>query len=163
MLAQIAEEPEFDEADRSIGNYEFHDEEWESWKVGPDEYEDEYEDGSDSDGTQSTRIPKPSLGRHGNKKPSKPRKGKTKAATGRSKKRCQDLDSDDTELDSGSESEVVEGEHVVSLDVRALILPICQISHIKLISPARERIFARLLLNQARPNGPILKRTLRKY
>jgi hypothetical protein len=60
LLAKIVEEePEIEEADRSIGNYEFHDEEWDSWKAGPVELEDEFEDDvcddsdSESDETRS--------------------------------------------------------------------------------------------------------------
>ena len=129
-LAKIVEleEPKVDEADRSIGNYEFHDEEWESWKAGPDNlnYEDEYEvgtvgSGSDSDETQSlalttasasTRFSKlpPGPRRHTSiSKSFKPHAGKTKA-TGGSKRKRQDLDvNSDSDTESDSESDV-EGE-----------------------------------------------------
>ncbi|KAF8229918.1 hypothetical protein L208DRAFT_1378718 [Tricholoma matsutake] len=65
LLAQIAEEPEFSEVDRSIGNFELPEEEWEEWKAGPgqpkDEYDLEEEDSKESD-TQSIvgMLPKPS-------------------------------------------------------------------------------------------------------
>jgi hypothetical protein len=53
MLAEIAEQPEFDDADRSIGNYDFHDEEWDSWKAGPVECEDEFDSEDDDDETSA--------------------------------------------------------------------------------------------------------------
>ena len=125
MLAQIAEEPEFDEADRSIGNYDFHDEEWESWKAGPAKYEDEYEGGagghgSKSDGTQSvatatgTRTVRLPPWRRN--KLSKPQTSKPKAAGVKRKHWDWDLNSDgNTEPDS--ESEVESECCVVSLEL----------------------------------------------
>jgi hypothetical protein len=110
LLSQIAEEPDFSEADRSIGMYDCRDEEWESWKTGPKEYEDEYDSdvGSDSDGTRSIATRHASISKH-----SKLHTGKAKAIvpTGGSKRKRLDLsehklDRDDTE----SESEV-EGEN----------------------------------------------------
>ena len=112
MLTQIAEDTEFDEADRTVGNYKFNDEEWESWKAGLYEFEDESEVGSDSesDGTQTqsvaTKQPKGRHSKHSERWPqTQTRKGK--AMTRRGSKRKPDLHSDtDT---SGSESEE-EGE-----------------------------------------------------
>ena len=115
MLAQIAEEPEYSEADRSIGDYNFHNEEWELWKSGPERCDDEYEVASASDSddeTQSlataatlaanTRLPP---GRHTSKL-SKSRISKTKG----SKRKHRDLDPDsDDDAESDSES-AVEGE-----------------------------------------------------
>jgi hypothetical protein len=145
LLAQIVEEPEFSDADRSIGNYQFQDEEWEKWKAGPGEPKDEYEVGSDSDGTQSvattsTRFPEQPLGRHASiKKLSKPQTGKTKATglTGGSKRKYLnlDLDSDsDTEPDPESE---VGGEHVMhvmSCALHALILQWAEFTYLVDIS-----------------------------
>jgi hypothetical protein len=122
MLARIAEEPEINEADRSIGNYQLQDSEWESWKAGPGIHEDEYEVESESDearsiatATTNTRFVKPPVGRHESiNKLSKCQTGKTKA-TGGSKRKHQDLDIDlDADTDSDSELEV--GESIVSLD-----------------------------------------------
>jgi hypothetical protein len=48
LLAQIAEEPEFSEADRSIGNFELPEQEWENWKAGPGQLKDEYDSEEDS-------------------------------------------------------------------------------------------------------------------
>jgi hypothetical protein len=120
MLAQIAEELKFNKADKSIGNYEFPDLEWESWNVGPDEYKDEYEVGprSDSDHlnnaqsvamtTTSTRFTKSPLsgGQHASiSKLSKLQTGKMKV-TGGLKRKHQDVNSDgETEPDS-TKSEV---------------------------------------------------------
>jgi hypothetical protein len=123
LLSQIAEEPEFSEADRSIGVYECHDEEWESWKNGPKEYEDEYDSdvGSDSDGTQSVatvvtaKLPR---GRHASiSKLSKlhTSKAKAMAPTGGSKRKRRDL-SEDRLDDAESESE--EGENLDACRVR---------------------------------------------
>ena len=121
MLHQIAEDTEFDEADRTIGNNKFNDEEWESWKAGLYEFEDESEFGSDSesDGTQiqsvATKQPEGRHSKHSERQPqTQTCKGKPgKATTQRGSKRKPDLHSDtDT---SGSESEE-EGERIVSLD-----------------------------------------------
>jgi hypothetical protein len=122
ILAQIAEEPDFDEADRSIGHYAFHDEEWESWKAGPGERDDEYEVGgdSDSDGAQSnattiagTKLPVPPWRRPSVSKPPKHQIGKTKVAGGSKRKRLYLDSDDDTESDSESD---IESECVVFLD-----------------------------------------------
>ena len=96
MLARIAEEPEINEADRSIGDYQLHDSEWESWKAGPGIHEDEYEPEakSESDSARSivtatinTRFVKPPLGRHESiNKLSKHQTGKTKAPGGSKRK-----------------------------------------------------------------------------
>ena len=62
LLAKIVEEePEIEEADRSIGNYKFHDEKWDLWKAGPVELEDEFEeydvgDNSDSESDETWSI-----------------------------------------------------------------------------------------------------------
>jgi hypothetical protein len=120
MLAQIVEESEFDEADRTIGNYEFRDKEWESWKAGLvrlDECDNEYDVGSDSDsdGIQSvaTAGTKPQTGKSHKTKATRASRGSKR------KHRDLDLDSDgDMDPDSESESEV-ESECVPSLDAKA--------------------------------------------
>ena len=153
MLAQIAEEPEFDEADRSIGNYNIQDNEWESWKAGPAEYDDEYEVGlgSDSDGSHGTQSAATTAGTGFTRLPpwrrnklSKPQTVKTKAAGGLKRKHLdQNIDSEsDTEPDSESEMESECG--VVSWMFCVLIADgRGQILHIKSISPVRRKIFAR--------------------
>lgn len=122
ILTQIVEEAEFDEADKSIGNYECRDSEWESWKAGPAGYGDEYEasfgSASDSDEAQSvataatnTRFTKPPLASERHASITKLTKLQTKATrTGGSKRKHQDLDVDsngDTEPDSEPEVEGV--------------------------------------------------------
>jgi hypothetical protein len=52
-LTEIAEEAEFNEADRSIGGYDLHDEEWDSWKAGVANPEDEFEEPGDNESRPS--------------------------------------------------------------------------------------------------------------
>jgi len=44
MLSKIAEEPDFNEADRTVGGYEWNNDDWEAWKRGSDGYDGEYEE-----------------------------------------------------------------------------------------------------------------------
>lgn len=57
MLSQITEEPDFNEGDRTIGGYKWRNDEWETWKRGSDEYDDEYEEDDsvgDDDGFETS-------------------------------------------------------------------------------------------------------------
>lgn len=101
LLAQIAKEPEFSEGDRSTGNFELPDEEWEEWKARPGQHKDEYEeeDSEESDTqsivtatTTASRASKPPSGPHVSVSVlPKPGNNKMKAA-GRSKRKHEDLD-----------------------------------------------------------------------
>lgn len=102
LLNKIVEdEAESGDADRSVGNFEFHDDdEWNSWKMGPAHHEDEFEpvepedeSTSESDETRSIMSAR-AAGRAATKPPSqssrvgappKPRTKKPKAA-GRKRK-----------------------------------------------------------------------------
>ena len=89
MLSEIAEEPDFNEGDRTVGTYEWNDGEWEVWKRGNVGYDDKYKEddsvGDDDDGfetsttvltasqvTRNARVPKitadKSKGKYGNSK-----------------------------------------------------------------------------------------------
>ena len=152
ILAQIAKEPEYSEADRSIGDYNLHNEEWELWKSGPERCDDEYEVASASDSDDETqslataatlaanmRLPPE---RHTSKL-SKSQISKTKEL----KRKHRDLDPDsDDDAESDSES-AVEGE--CGLFRRSMRwFTDAQISHIRLISPARREISIKWLLSQ---------------
>jgi hypothetical protein len=121
MLAEIAEQPEFDDADRSIGNYDFHDEEWDSWKAGPVECEDEFDSEDESDNSESDETGSIVTMIRANRAPTKPPSrqssvdafskpaNKLKAARG-SKRKCKDLNHDldgDSDLEPQSECLVV--------------------------------------------------------
>jgi hypothetical protein len=122
LLAQIAEEPEFSEADRSIGNYQFQDEEWDSWtrSAGQVEREDEFDEDTESESesdepevTRTTTV----KGRAASKPPSrsgalpKPNSNKSKVA-GKSKRKHKDLV---TDSDSASDSEQRECPYMETL------------------------------------------------
>jgi len=104
LLANITEEAEVLEADRSIGNYQFEDEEWDLWRAGPVERDDEFEE-DDSDESDDSDGTKRTAGRAASKPPShvgapsKPNPKKSKVA-GKSKRKREDPDSDSADSDS---------------------------------------------------------------
>jgi hypothetical protein len=165
MLAQIVEQPEIEETDRSIGNYEFQDGEWDLWKAGLDEHEDGSEIGYDSDGGQSftTATTKRPLGRHASvdkTSESGLQTNKTKAKRVPKRKHLyQDFDSDN-EL----ESEVEGKRAMISLD--ALCTDFAadgQILRTVSTSRASQKISARYSRNRAQLSGPILNRQLPRF
>ena len=174
LLAKIVEEePEIEEADRSIGNYEFHDEEWDSWKAGPVEFEDEFEDdvcddsNSESDETRSIMSLMSATRTKGSRTLTKPRSrhaSSTKKPKAGGKKRkhkdpSPDLDSDS---DGGSEPQrerLMRAKLAYTNDTFFGE----QILRTKLMSPARQETSESCSRYQVISSGKNWNRKLPKY
>jgi hypothetical protein len=116
MLSQIVEEPEYGDADRTIGNREVPDEKWHNWKAGPVECEDEFEseddisDESDSESDSESGETK-SIRSASRKKATRPlTKARSRQASSTSKskprgskRRQRDLSESESDNDGGSE------------------------------------------------------------
>ena len=131
MLSQIAEEPDFNEGDRTIGNYQWHDNEWQEWTLGGKVDGDEYEeDGMGDDDDLETSTTTSTVSRAtgyasaphiASAKPKCRPASNSKTKGGGKLKRKQDEDQED----SDSESDQDDGEFHFHLNIPCIDFEFC--------------------------------------